>query len=122
MKTQKEIDTLKRQVIRTELLDDKTLLVVSKSEEDKYPVVSVKYMENNQPHERNIAHLTPETIIRHNDRMVAILLPSGKVIKKPKVVSIYDVRKHDFTSQELLRMDYEIFSKSGAKVKQLINK
>lgn len=122
MKTQKETDNLKRKVIRTELLDDKTLLVVSKCDEDKYPIVSVKYMENNQTHERDIAHLTPETIIRHNDRMVAILLPSGRVIKKPKVVSIYDVRKHDFTSQELLRMDYEIFSQSGAKVKQLINK
>ena len=121
MKTQENTET-KSQILSTEILDSKTLLVVSKNEEETYPIVSVKYMLEDKPHETPIATLTPETIVRYNDQMVAVFLPKGKVIKKPTLVTVYSVARHDFVGNDLLRMDYEVLSTTGVKVKQLRNK
>ena len=80
-----------RKIIKTELLDEQTLLVVSKSDTEEYPTVSVKYMEDNQPKETDIAKLTPDAMIHYNEQMVAVLYPSGRVFKKNRISTIYDV-------------------------------
>lgn len=118
MKTQ-ETTELPRTEISTEILDFNTLLVVSKREDEEYPLVSVKYMDNDKPRETFIARLTPDTLLEYNDRMVAVSLPSGRVFKRRRVETIYDVKKHDFISREVLNLTYSALTYEGSKVKQL---
>lgn len=108
-----------RKIIKTELLDEQTLLVVSKSDTEEYPTVSVKYMEDNQPKETDIAQLTPDAMIHYNEQMVAVLYPSGRVFKKKRISTIYDVKRHDFASSELMQLSYEAMVHNGGKVKRL---
>lgn len=119
MKTQENTETGKT-TISTILLDAKTLLVVSASEKDDYPSVSVKYMEGQTPQETIIAKQTPNTIIEYNERMVAVF--DKKTLKRPKLLTIYDVQKHDFASSELLKLNYSVMSYEGGSLKQLVKK
>ena len=108
-----------RKIIKTDLLDEQTLLVVSKKDTEEYPTISVKYMENNTPKETDIAKLTPDAIIHYNEQMVAVFYPSGRVFKKNRIATIYDVKRHDFASSELMQLNYATMARTGGKVKQL---
>ena len=79
----------------------------------------VKYMEDNQPKETDIAKLTPDAMIHYNEQMVAVLYPSGRVFKKKRISTIYDVKRHDFASSELMQLSYEAMVHNGGKVKRL---
>ena len=108
-----------RKIIKTDLLDEQTLLVIRKADTEEYPTVSVKYMENNQSQETDIATLTPDAMIHYNEQMVAVFYPSGRLFKKNLISTIYDVKRHDFASNELMQLNYDVMARRGGKVKRL---
>lgn len=118
MKIQKKPEYNSQEPI-TKLLDSETILVISKSDDDEYPLVSVKYMEGKETRETIIARQTPGTHIEYNDRMIAVFTPSNKLFRKRKLVSVYDVKRHDFGSSDLLTLNYSVLSYEGSQVKQL---
>lgn len=106
-------------LLSTILLDKDTLLVVEKNNSSDYPIVAVRYLSACKTYENQITALTEDTIVEYNDLMVAVFERTSKVFKKPKLVALYDVERHAFGSQELLKLDYGALSHDGYKVKQL---
>ncbi len=115
----KETNKSYRKIIKTDLLDEQTILVISKADTEEYPTVSVKYIENNQSQETDIATLTPDAMIHYNEQMVAVFYPSGRVFRKKRISTIYDVKRHDFAGTDFMQLNYEVMARNGGRVKRL---
>lgn len=111
-----------RTILSSELLNENTLLVVSKKEDQK-PTVSVCYMQEDKLKEDIITSLDERTSLEQNDRMVAVFKDVTCLgIKRPMLGVIYDLRYHKFVGSDMLDTVYKIRTKEDPKVKQLVNK
>ena len=117
-----EKTTSKIKTISTELLNEISLLVVSANESDEYHTASVHYENNDEIIEKKLAILTPETMLEHNDKIIAIFKKTGKVIKKNKLVAVYDLTNQEFVSRSDMYLHYEANKQEGSFVKQLTPK
>ena len=71
MKTNEKTD-IERKIISTELLNENTLLVISKSDEEEHPRVSINYEKYDEVRSKDLVTLTPDVKVEHNDQMIAI--------------------------------------------------
>lgn len=111
-----------RTVLSSELLNENTLLVVSK-EKDKNPKVSVCYINKKQLKEDVIAELDERTSIERTERIVAVFKEVTCLgIPRLGISTIYDFRYHKFVGQDMLNTVYKIRTREDQKVKQLVNK
>ena len=108
-----------RQIISSELLNENSLLVISKSEEDEYPKAQLTYEKYGEVHTKTLARLTPDVKIEHNDKMIAIFQKKGKVLKRHRLVSVYDLSIQDFVGTSNMYLHYDCYKYEGAKVKTL---
>ena len=120
MKTDEKTD-IERKVISTELLNENTLLVISKADEEEFPRVSIKYEKYNEVRSKDLVTLTPDVKVEHNDQMIAIFCKEGKVLKKYKLASVYDIRIHEYVGTSNMHLHYEASKYQGAKVKRLVS-
>ncbi len=110
-----------RTILSSELLNENTLLVVSKND-DQNPMVSVCYMEKDRLKEDLITSLDERTSIEQNDRMVAVFKEVTCLgIPRPMISKIYDLRYHKFVGEDMLNTVYKIRTKDDPKIKQLVN-
>ena len=100
-------------------LNEDTLLVVRNDDQYDSQVVAARYISNGETHEDIITIFHENVFIKYNESMVGVFERTGKVFKRPKLVALYDVERHEFGSQELLKLDYGALSHDGYKVKQL---
>lgn len=119
MKTTDKTD-IERKIISTEFLNENTLLVISKADEEEYPRVSVRYEKYGEVHSKVLAVLKPEVKIEHNDQMVALFYKQGKMLKRHKLVSVYDTQIHEFVGTSNMHLHYDCSKYQGAKVKTLV--
>ena len=119
MKTEKKSD-IERKVISTELLNENTLLVISKADEEEFPRVSIKYEKYDEVRSKDLVTLTPDVKVEHNDQMIAIFYKEGKILKQHKLVSVYDIRIHEYIGTSNMHLHYEASKYQGAKVKKLV--
>lgn len=111
-----------RTILSSELLNENTLLVVSK-EKDKDPAVSVCYMDKEQLKEDIITELDERTSIERTERIIAVFKEVTCLgIPRPLISTIYDLRYHKFVGQDMLNAVYKIRTREEPKVKQLVNK
>ena len=62
----------KRKMISNWLLNENTLLVVSKAEDEEYPTVSIRYQKYGEVRHKDLAILTPDVRVEHNEKMIAL--------------------------------------------------
>ncbi len=117
---EKKINNNIESLVNAVLLDKDTVLF-EKQEQGKNPTAVVRYSSQGEFYEDKIAPMNEDTIIEYNELMVAVFKSSGKRIKRPKLVTVYDVKRHEFSPSELLKLDYGGLSYQGAKVKTLKN-
>lgn len=65
--------------------------------------------------------LPPDVKVEHNDQMIAIFCKEGKVLKKYKLASVYDIRIHEYVGTSNMHLHYEASKYQGAKVKRLVS-
>lgn len=106
-------------ILSTEYLNENSILVVSKSPSDEYNTVSVRYLEDEETKEDRIAFMKEDISIEYNERMVAVFKKPAQRFRKPKLVAVYDATRHEFGSEEMLRLDYYSLSYEGINVRQL---
>ena len=118
MKTTEESEK-DRNILSSELLNENTLLVISKADEEEFPRVSIKYEKYDEVRSKDLVTLTPDVKVEHNDQMIAIFCKEGKVLKKYKLASVYDIRIHEYVGTSNMHLHYEATKYQGAKVKKL---
>lgn len=106
-------------VLSTEYLNENSILVVCNDPKEEYHTVSVRYLEDDKTREDRIALMRDDISIEYNERMVAVFKKSAQRFRKPKLIAVYDAIRHEFGSDEMLRLDYYAFSCEGINVKQL---
>ena len=98
-------EELGRKTMSSQLLNENSLLVVSKSISDPIPVASVRYIEDDCIKESGIAHLIPGTIVRYNEKILGTFIPnySGN---GETLTTAYNLETHEFVENDLLKTIY----------------
>ncbi len=96
-----------RKIISNWLLNERTLLVVSKADEEEYPTVSIRYEKYGEVRHKDLAVLTPDIRVEHNEKMIALFKKKGKVVKRFKLVSVYDTICQEFVGTSNMHLHYD---------------
>ena len=107
METENNADR-KRNIISNWFLNEHTLLIVSKADEEEYPTVSIRYEKYGEVRHKDLAVLTPDVRVEHNEKMIALFKKQGKVVKKFKLVSVYDTICQEFIDGFILYRECNI--------------
>lgn len=97
----------KRELISNWLLNENTLLVVSKAEDEEYPTVSIRYQKYGEVRHKDLAILTPDVRVEHNEKMIALFKKKGKVVPRFKLVSVYDAICQEFVGTSNMYLHYD---------------
>lgn len=97
----KELD---KEILNSELLNDNSLIVVSKEENKEYPTVAIRYIENDSIKEDRIATLLPNIMIQHNDNIVAVFIT--KKDEEDTLITVYDLDYHTYVENDFLKTVY----------------
>ena len=117
---EEDIDTnQKREMISNWLLNEHTLLLVTKAENEEYPVVSIRYEKYGEVRHKDLARLTPDVKVEYNDKMIAMFRKEGKVVPRYKLVYVYDTTIQEFLGSSNMRLHYEASKYAGARPKTL---
>lgn len=112
---------LEREIIRTELLNENALLVISKNKNEDIPVASVRYVESSSIKEAKVAELTDRVEIEYNERMVAVFNQVTCLgIPRRGIVSLFDLKHNEFVNSDFLRIAYNLRTGHGETAKQLV--
>lgn len=108
-----------RKIISNWLLNERTLLVVSKADEEEYPTVSIRYEKYGEVRHKDLAVLTPDVRVEHNEKMIALFKKKGKVVPRFKLVSVYDTICQEFVGTSNMYLHYDACKYEGATPKKL---
>lgn len=108
-------------VLYSELLNENSLLVISKEDIDEYPCLSIHYEYNELIYEVFIASLTPEVAVQYNDKVVAIFINNNQSVRRQNLSTLYDLEHHEFVENHFIHLYYDVETKNGAKVKHLMH-
>ena len=118
METENNADK-KRNIISNWFLNEHTLLLVSKADDEEYPTVSIRYEKYGEVRHKDLAVLTPDIRVEHNEKMIALFKKQGKVVKRFKLVSVYDTICQEFLGTSNMYLHYDACKYEGASPKTL---
>ena len=109
----------KRKMISNWLLNANTLLLVTKAEDEEYPLVSIRYEKYGEVRHKDLTRLTPDVKVEYNEKMIAMFRKEGKVIPKYKLVYVYDTITQEFVGTSNMHLHYSASKYNGASPKTL---
>lgn len=109
----------KREMISNWLLNENTLLLVTKAEDEEYPVASIRYVKYGEVRHKDLARLTPDVKVEYNEKMIAMFKKQGKVVPRYKLVYVYDTVTQEFVGSSNMHLHYSASKYAGASPKTL---
>ncbi|MBO5120134.1 MAG: hypothetical protein J6C28_00425 [Bacilli bacterium] len=109
----------KREMISNWLLNENTLLLVTKAEDEQYPVASIRYIKYGEVRHKDLAVLTPDIKVEYNEKMIAMFRKEGKVVPRYKLVYVYDTVTQEFVGSSNMHLHYSASKYAGAMPKTL---
>ena len=114
-----ENDTDNDKIISNWLLNENTLLMISKEENEEYPIVSIRYEKFGEVHQKDLAILTPDSKVEYNEKMIAIFKRKNKVVSKFKLISVYDTISQEYIGTSDMYLHYMTCKCDGTTQKTL---
>ena len=97
---------MKRKIICSELLNENSLLVVSKGENDANPILSVRYVEQDVIKEDEIASFIPTMLFQYNERVIGVFVQNATDEINNSLDIVYDLEKHALVEHDLQNSVY----------------
>ena len=111
---------VKKNIISTEFLNEKTLLITSQNDGEEYPLLSINYEKYNEVHTKELVRVSPDIKIKYNEKMIAIFKRSGRFVPRYKLITVYDAENHEYIGESSKTLHYEaVKHTTGVKVKAL---